>query len=403
MAKARKHALDVESPVEVFSLDAQQGERCVLFAAHEDFEMQLKQSTGAFKYDQGTIAFTQKPWEDREKVRIQNPELSLKASEDASDEKDGNLRVIAALRHWLFHSTSYHFSASDVLARMGRTLHLLSGLQHGQDCPPGDGPPEGWSRWQSMLDEVLRTKAVHVQLKIQSNRMRIPIPDDRVFEGREKDLESVVKSLLQPGARVSSPIALAALACPSSHVCAQVLLQGVGGIGKDMVAAKVVLDPRIAKHPELIYQVWLQGSSDEVFQRQLLSFFEQRLPEIVFGVEQNATEALARIREWLLSNDGWLLVIEDATRRCASLVKFLSGPLGRGRVLYTSQERLDIQNNNALCISAHVALSELKAEQCLAIWREMGLFVKASRASAKQDLGNLTEGTLVGVVCAETK
>ncbi len=57
----------------------------------------------------------------------------------------------------------------------------------------------------------------------------------------------------------------------------------MGGIGKDMVAARVVSDPRIANHSELSYQVWLQGSSDDVFLRQLLSFFQQRAPEIVAG------------------------------------------------------------------------------------------------------------------------
>ncbi len=60
----------------------------------------------------------------------------------------------------------------------------------------------------------------------------------------------------------------------------QVLVQG---IGKDMVAARVVSDPRIANHSELSYQVLLQGNSDDVFLQK--------------------------------SNDksGWLLVIEDAT------------------------------------------------------------------------------------------
>ena len=169
----------------------------------------------------------------------------------------------------------------------------------------------------------------------------------------------------------------------------------MGGIGKDMVAAKVVLDPRIANHSELSYQVWLQGSSEEVFLRQLLRFFQQRAPEIVAGAEQNAAEALSKIKQWLATHDGWLLVIEDATSMCTSLADFLPAQTPpRGRVLYTSQERLDTLNENALGISAYVPLSELNAEQCLNVWRKMGIFAKASRASAKPDVSNLTEGSI---------
>ena len=128
---------DVPSPVEEFELRPDQVARCVLFSAFHDFETKLTRQTGAWEYDGGTLTFTEyKKWGDAESKRIRAPELN------------GHLRVIAASRHWLFHSTTYPIDASDVLRRMGRTLHLLSGLQHGQACPPGDGPPAGWSYWQ---------------------------------------------------------------------------------------------------------------------------------------------------------------------------------------------------------------------------------------------------------------
>ena len=240
METARAHAHDSCFPVQPFKLQSSQVEECVLFSALSDFERELAQRTGTFNYEAGTISFTQRIWTLQEEKRIKVPELSFKVPEvspelptDKKDQKTnkknkqskrgkqpkkgqsvspvvkaaekskiGHLRVITSIRHWLFHHTDYKFDASDVLFRMGRTLHLLTGLQHGQECPPGDGPPEGWNRWQELLESVRRTQTVHVELCIQINRMSIPLPTDTVFEGRAGDLESAVTKMLRPGARV---------------------------------------------------------------------------------------------------------------------------------------------------------------------------------------------------------
>ena len=55
---------------------------------------------------------------------------------------------------------------------------------------------------KELLENVSSTNTVRVELKVQSNRMRIPIPLDRVFEGRDQDFERALTQLLVPGARV---------------------------------------------------------------------------------------------------------------------------------------------------------------------------------------------------------
>ena len=65
---------------------------------------------------------------------------------------------------------------------------------------------------------VSSTNTVRVELKVQSNRMRIPIPLDRVFEGRDQDFERALTQLLVPGARV----------CMAVYICMLGLGLGVG-------------------------------------------------------------------------------------------------------------------------------------------------------------------------------
>jgi hypothetical protein len=66
---------------------------------------------------------------------------------------------------------------------------------------------------------------------------------------------------------------------------AQVLVTGESGLGKTQLAWRVVHKEKIALNERMPLQAWLVGSSDDMFRRQLVAFFESWLPVVVQGCE----------------------------------------------------------------------------------------------------------------------
>ena len=189
------------------------------------------------------------------------------------------------------------------------------------------------------------------------------------------------------------------------------LLHGNGGVGKDVTAAEVVHQPTIAGSSTLTVQAWLLGSSDDVFRRQLVSFFAARLPTVLTGCADNQPEALARIKSWLAANDGWLLVVEDATVGCTALTECLppgrgkeEDGSGRGHVLFTSREPLQT-SVASLGISAALELAVLDLPQCVQVLRNMGIFTWGGKATSSTTAAS-SEGRVCacvwGIVCPHT-
>ena len=89
---------------------------------------------------------------------------------------------------------------------------------------------------------------------------------------------------------------------------------------------------------------------------------------MVRGCERDQGEALRRIRAWLAGNDGWLLVVEDAAAGGAALHDCIPMGAPTGRVLVTSQARLERG------ITHRVELGCLSAEDCREVWYRMALF-----------------------------
>ena len=198
----------------------------VLHCAFHGFDEQLAQHVGSFKYEKTSIKFQRannQTWGAVETKRLQAAELKTANS--------GHFAVIAAARAWLHHNAQRSIDAKAVLVSMGRTLHALSGLQHGQPAPPGNGPPAGWQHWEQLWTQLSHAGRVSVVLRVTARHMRIPIAQDRVFVGREQDVEAVTRALVeldaQPirGARVRLPLQRG-LCCVVLHLacCAQAAL-----------------------------------------------------------------------------------------------------------------------------------------------------------------------------------
>jgi hypothetical protein len=188
---------------------------------------------------------------------------------------------------------------------------------------------------------------------------------------------------------------------------AQVLVTGESGLGKTQLARRVVHEEKIALNERLPLQAWLLGSSDDLFRRQLVAFFESWLPVVVQGCENKQEEALQCISAWLGKTDDWLLVIDNySAEACPAVAKYIPRGLGRGGaggspdlsargcVLFTSIEPLDAWREQ-LGLTAVLRPAMLTVEQCKQVFSEMDVFGREANKAAKAALAELqalTEG-----------
>ena len=181
---------------------------------------------------------------------------------------------------------------------------------------------------------------------------------ERCLVGRDADIKTVVDAALR-------------------GTTSRVLIHGPPGVGKDVIAVEAVLDGRIKRNGALALQAWLQGSTDEMFRRQLVRLFATQFPGVVRGTESDEAATLASITRWLRMNPGWLFVVEDANFECRSLWTCL--PAGVGRVIFTSVEdvRAGIEVDGgwaSLGITAAVELAPFSTVDSIELWRRMNLF-----------------------------
>ncbi len=168
-------------------------------------------------------------------------------------EEAARLRRVAEARHWLFHSTAAKFDISSVLTDMGKVLHRLRGIKDAAlPLTAGDRVADGWD-WAARLGLFVATDG-HLQLRILlvvgKSGMGIPVAPERCLVGRAAVISKLCAALCEPRARI--------------------WLHGMQGVGKDVVAAQVVMCDPICSHTDLQLQAWLSGSSTEMLQRQLL-------------------------------------------------------------------------------------------------------------------------------------
>ena len=215
---------------------------------------------------------------------------------------------------------------------------------------------------------------LRVLLQMSAGHMRIPLPREPVF-GRTEQIMQVVDALVREGARV--------------------LVHGSAGVGKDtLVAAALRSDAFRENVPSARVSAWLHGSTAEILQRQLMAYFRTHQPRVLLDPlsdqERTGDDALRSIRKWLECNDGWLLVVEDATWGCSSLALAVPLETNRGRVVVTSKEVLVGRGPGGAQSLLPPAprtfvlpLRTLETPHSVEIWRHMSVFRNPSDLEAR--------------------
>ena len=230
--EARRH----ETIQKAFAVSSAEGEKLELYRAMCDFEVRLRLEAGKFDFQCGTITFG-------------GPSVVWAADRTGRIKAEAErLKRIAEARHWLFHSTSAQVEIRSVLVDMEIVLHRFRGLQH-QSQPLTEDSQKvlGWG-WTDELDSLRCTLDdggnVHfdILMEIDGGGMSIPMSPDKWLVGRDDMIDQLCHALCQPDT--------------------QILLHGIQGVGKDMVAASVVQQDEIRGHAELQLQAWLQGSTE---------------------------------------------------------------------------------------------------------------------------------------------
>jgi len=154
-------------------------------------------------------------------------------------------------------------------------------------------------------------------MALSAGNMRIPIPEDPNFVGRKSEMEHVTRLLLQKRARV--------------------LVQGPPGMGKDALVAQVLRSPQVHLLQGLELVLWVQGTTDETLRRQLLEGFRKHHRDVLAGATEEKDQ-LQRIRAWLASHKGWLIIVEDGTWQCKALMQCIPIEVPHGQMVMTSKE-----------------------------------------------------------------
>eukprot|EP00658_Telonema_sp_P-2_P004464 TRINITY_DN11663_c0_g1_i6.p1 TRINITY_DN11663_c0_g1~~TRINITY_DN11663_c0_g1_i6.p1 ORF type:complete len:526 (+),score=93.18 TRINITY_DN11663_c0_g1_i6:910-2487(+) len=210
--------------------------------------------------------------------------------------------------------------------------------------------------------------------------MSIPIARTRILVGRDAHIAQATAALV-------------------AGAWSRVLLHGLPGVGKDVVAAAVVRSETVRMCEGLELQAWLQGSTDEGLRRQLVQLFGTHRREVVAGLETDQLAALQAIRKWLQESSVWMFVIEDVTWESSSLWEIIPQSRG-GRVLFTSQDPLHKviggtspachatdQPGRTLAVTKAIELGPIHTDQSIQLLREMGILrVAASGEESEAEL-----------------
>ena len=209
----------------------------------------------------------------------------------------------------------------------------------------------GWP-W---AEELQHAPTVRVMLRITGHRMSIPKTKERCLVGRDTVIDEATEAILSvSGARV--------------------LIHGIPGAGKDVVAAETVLREEVSDNAQLTLQAWLQGSSDAGLRSQLVDLFDLHWPAVVRAASDQ-TERLKLIYAWLESHHrAWLFVVEDATWECTALWECF--PPGAGRLLVTSQHLLHVSSSTSrfLATTHSIELGPVSTSDSVLLWEKMGVF-----------------------------
>ena len=359
--RAREPAQDgAAPPTETVSVSCNESATLVRRRALFDFENRLQATAGEVHFMKGNVSFGAKQdgtivnnWDGERLKRIKDPKV-----------KD-MFRRIAASRRWLFHVTSHSSQLTDDLHAMGVVLRRVDGIKDGVHATDGsdhDATPSDWTWKDWDPPDGTATVSFATTLQVASQRVSIPKFREKCLVGRDTEIEKVAGATLA-----------------GDH--SRVLMHGPPGVGKDVTAAEAVLRDDVKLNPKLTMQAWLQGSTDEMFRRQLVRLFATQRPNVARGSGDQAA-TLAKIKEWLAANPScWLFVVEDANAESKSIWTCL--PPGAGRVIYTSVEDLTVTDNKtASGTSARLSIAEAKAielaplsaEDSIKMWRKMNLF-----------------------------
>ncbi len=266
--------------------------RLMLYRAMHAFEAQLLAEAGKFTFQNQTIAFGEaaEVWEQLSAADKQPRRNRLK-------EEAERLKRVAEARHWLFHLTAAKFDIRSTLIDMGVVLHRLRGIKNAANPLTADvRAADGWD-WTTALDMLLGMSGdvqLRILLAIGESGMSIPVAPERCLVGRAAVIDKLCAALCEPSARI--------------------WLHGMQGVGKDIVAAEIVLSDPIRSHPQLRLQAWLHGSTTAQLRRQLLEVFRTQWPEVLHGAADEM-EQVQRVKSWLQSNGpSWLFVIEAEGR-----------------------------------------------------------------------------------------
>eukprot|EP00656_Telonema_subtile_P054575 TRINITY_DN8196_c0_g2_i4.p1 TRINITY_DN8196_c0_g2~~TRINITY_DN8196_c0_g2_i4.p1 ORF type:complete len:557 (-),score=103.46 TRINITY_DN8196_c0_g2_i4:156-1826(-) len=242
---------------------------------------------------------------------------------------------------------------------MGCVLHDLAGVRQNQlkSSPSVPAVADGW-HWASITAPAAATISVHISLKLSETRMSIPIPSCRLLVGRDAEVGEAAAALVA-----------------SSH--SRVLLHGLPGVGKDATAAAVVRSQAVAL-AGLRLQAWLQGSTADGLQRQLVDVFTTHRREVVAECEQDQAKALDAIKAWLGEHaHTWLFVVEDVSGDCQAVWDCF--PEGKGRLLITSQEPC-----TAVETTYSIKLQPFSTEDSKELWRGMKVLSRKSQGSCDE-------------------
>ena len=213
LTKARAGSSSVEQ-----DMSQPQFERVVLFGAVREFVARLTTCCGEVGFKDKTITFgTDKP---DDAFRF-GPQFKARRAWVKTEAVKTMLKGIASGRHWLFHNTSDEIKVGEVLGCMEAVLVELEMTE---------AHASSWV-WPAKLALCKGSVVTVVVQLIGSTAMRIPATTEQCMTGRDTEVETVAKALVSglPGTRV--------------------LVHGLAGVGKDVVATAAVSDPGIAGAP----------------------------------------------------------------------------------------------------------------------------------------------------------
>jgi len=276
--------------------------------------------------------------------------------------RKSDLKTIVLARNKFSHNNPLEeLDLAKVLETMGKILNYFTGLKDSLPTTKWGTVSETWSNhisYATLLGQV-RDGKVDMQVKLvrSRSRMTIPIPPDECFTGREDDLRQVTEGLMQNGARI--------------------LVHGPSGVGKSTLIAEVIRRGEINKSADISLVGWLSGSTDQALQTDLIELFNLHHRELLRGLDTKSDARLKAIRNWLQTNDGWLIAVDDATSETETLARYILVNAPHGRVILSSKEQLDSPiglTTNRIKTTLTKRLQPLSTTSCLKIWQAMRLF-----------------------------